>query len=137
MCRMNAGSQFHQFLSESIRPALKAQGFRKNGQTFAVFESGNWGIVNFQRSTSSTNQLVKFTVNLGVASARLSRLSPAEWRRHPARIDDCDWQPRLGLLMPNADDLWWVLDDQTSHRPWPTKSFKRSWHMGFQRCDAY
>jgi hypothetical protein len=110
---MNAGSQFNSFLSEFIRPALKAQGFRKNGQTFAVFETGNWGIVNFQKSTSSTSQLVKFTINLGVASARLSLVSTEDWRRRPPRMYDCDWQPRLGLLMADADDHWWVLDDQT------------------------
>lgn len=111
---MNAGALFDRFLSELIRPVLRTQGFRKSGQTFPVFESGNWGIVNFQRSTSSTSLAVKFTINLGVASARLSRLSPAEWRRRPPRIYDCDWQPRLGLLMPDVDDRWWVLDDHSS-----------------------
>ena len=33
---------------------------------------GNWGVINFQRSTSSTRDAVRFTINLGVSSARLT-----------------------------------------------------------------
>src|SRR5882672_10019719 len=67
-------------------PSSSLAGSASNyGQSFAKFEASSC-IVNFQKSGSSTSQLVKFTVNLGVASAHLSPMTMNEWRRRPPAV---------------------------------------------------
>src|SRR5258708_3250043 len=74
--------EYDEFIKTLIWPALRAAGLTRKGDTFYLNSAGNWGVINFQKSTSNTADEVKFTVNLGVASARILRfldgLSPAD-----------------------------------------------------------
>ncbi|MBI3969133.1 MAG: DUF4304 domain-containing protein [Chloroflexi bacterium] len=75
---------FKRVLATGVHPILKPLGFAKRGQNFFLNAHGNWGVVNFQRSTSPTKDRIRFTVNLDIASSRLLRFA-GDWagRRGP------------------------------------------------------
>ena len=108
-----APEQFEVLLRDHVKPALKSLGFGRRRGSFYLFDHGNWAVVNFQRSSSSTAQRIRFTVNVGVASQRLSGLAPAEWRRKPPPEWKCDWRERLGFYRDEPVDTWWFLDEET------------------------
>ena len=65
-------NKFREFL-ELVTPLLKSYGFSRRGQNFYTRRDGNWGVINFQKSQSSTQDKVKFTVNLGIYSQVLAK----------------------------------------------------------------
>lgn len=101
-------------LTRFVKPRLAAHGFAKRGQTFYLFDHGNWGLINFQRGRSAAPGATEFTVNLGIASARLSRRRDAEWRTWRPAEYECDWRMRLGHLMAPARDKWWTITASTN-----------------------
>jgi hypothetical protein len=106
---------FNEMLSTIIRPALKQKGFTKTRQSFYYPYEGNWGMINFQKSTRSSSGEVIFTVNVGVVSNRiLTFLSAIDANKKPGGIWDTQWWERLGRLLPENDDLWWTLDSRTN-----------------------
>ena len=64
---VNALEEFKEFL-KLIAPMLKVYGYSRRGQNFYTRRAGNWGVINFQKSQSSTREKVKFYVNLGIYS---------------------------------------------------------------------
>lgn len=108
---------FKQLLRE-VASELRRHGFTRNGQRFYLQDDGNWGLISFQKSTRSTPLKLMFTVNLGVASARLLRFFPparfrvAEGKAKP--LDpECHWRQRLGYVLPEKQDEWWSMTSGT------------------------
>lgn len=95
-----------------VTPALKPYGFSRNRQTFYCRSQNNWGLIDFQKGWHSSDEILPFTVNLGVASERLLRFFSPDQIKRPT-IWDCHWQIRLGNLVSNKD-VWWRVDEQTS-----------------------
>lgn len=98
---------------EFIKPVaafLKQHGYRKRGNTFSLSRDENLGMINFQQSTSNTKASGRFTINIGIWSAVLSRMD--RWRNADVNpgIIDCQWSCRLSSLMPEQTDLWWDLN---------------------------
>ena len=110
---MTPGQQFARLLSNHLAPALKQCGFTRAGQTFRRRIGNNWAVVNVQRSSKSTNEQIVFTVNLGVASAALTRFAGGDPEK-PATAGDCQLQERLGPLLFDGEDHWWVLERETA-----------------------
>lgn len=105
---------FTEMLSTIVRPSLKMMGFTKTKHTFYYSNEGNWGMINFQKSSRSTSGEIIFTVNVGVASSRvLTFLSRMDANKKP-NIWDAQWNVRLGHLLPENDDIWWTLNQRTS-----------------------
>lgn len=102
----------NEMLGQHITPVLKKAGLARAGSTYFLNQEGNWGLIAFQRSARSTSREIVFTVNLGVASARLLAFEGSDASQRP-RIEKCHWQERLGFLMPEPRDRWWVLKEQT------------------------
>ncbi len=103
---------FQEMLSRWIAPALREQGFSRRGSTFHLREEGNWGMINVQRSQTSTADQVSFTVNLGVASRRLMAFWQQPAEKRPS-VWDCHWRERIGFLLPARQDRWWTIDADT------------------------
>jgi hypothetical protein len=139
-----AQDKFETLVRERLAPWLKDQGFKRKSTTFRRERDDAWQIVNFQRSSSSNAQLVKFTVNLGVAYASL-HAEPVWAKRGWPMEYECDFDTRVGLLA-KGHDHWWklraflpdrriadeVLDDLSRHAlPWldlyasPTACFRQ------------
>lgn len=95
---------------------LKAEGFKKKGNTFSLFIAGNLAMLNFQKSNSSTKESVKFTINLGIQSAVLAKVLNEDPKRN-SDITSCHWNIRIGSLLPQQQDLWWTLNNSNSPMP--------------------
>jgi Domain of unknown function (DUF4304) len=91
--------------------ALLPLGFKRNGQMFRLFEEGNCGIIEFQRSKSNSNYRLLFTLNLGVVCGEL--LDPDILDIKKARVIDAHLQERIGFILPYHDDKWWEISELT------------------------
>ncbi len=98
---------FKDFLN-LITPFLKEEGYSKKGNNFYIKGDKNRGIINFQKSRESTNDLVKFTINFGIYSETLAQLEFVYNRSNPS-VEDCQWGARVGLFMPERNDYWWYI----------------------------
>jgi len=63
---MNGQEAMKQLVAEELQACLKAQGFRKKGLTFLRELDANYGLVQLQKSRSSTATAVEFTINVSV-----------------------------------------------------------------------
>lgn len=100
-------------LIAGLTPFLKILGYSKSGDSFFHNQEGNTGILNFQKSRSTTSNYTLFTINLGVYSGALKIFDNFEIKSKPT-ISDCHWRKRIGYLMPDKLDYWWKIDDTTS-----------------------
>ena len=67
--------------------------------------------VDVQKSVSSTSQVIKLTVNLGVFCPQFAVL--AGDRPQPMGISSCHWWSRLGSIMPHVrQDQWWLVSSE-------------------------
>lgn len=108
----NALEKFKEFL-KLIAPVLRTCGFSRRGQNFYTRRDGNWGVINFQKSQSSSKNKVTFTLNLGTYSQVLAKFY-YKWKEGtPPTEPECHWRKRVGLLLPGNKDHWWVIDETT------------------------
>ena len=91
---------------------LKPKGFKQKGDSFYVDEYNNWGLINFQKSRSSTSLTTIFTINLGISSSILREYQEIDISKKPT-IDECHWHKRIGSLFDKQEDYWWSLDVNT------------------------
>jgi len=113
---MNGPERLNLLIREFIKPELKKHGFTLKGRTFYVFDSGNWGLIEIQNGTRSTQDAIAFTINVGIACRRFSGLSDDEWRRTRPPMYRADYNLRLGFLLglpTGRKDKWWTLEAQT------------------------
>jgi hypothetical protein len=100
-------------LIAGLVPILKTLGYSKSGESFYYNHEGNIGIINFQKSKSSTSNSTLFTINLGVYSAALKIFDNFEIKSKPT-ISDCHWRKRIGFLLPDMQDYWWEINNSIS-----------------------
>ena len=89
-----------------VAPVLRGHGYAGSGQDFHRRIDGNWAAINVQRRRYSTDDDLRFTVNLGTASTAVlaeDGFPPDE----PAREINCHWRARIGDLLPKPADTWW------------------------------
>ncbi len=89
---------------------LKPLGFSRRGPVFRLVRDGMSGVIQFQRSTKSSRELVLFTVNVGVVCGRLL---PARVPLRTATSMDSHVGHRLGFLSSGEFDKWWPIDLRT------------------------
>lgn len=107
---MSAQEIYHHFIQHDIGPLLKDRGFRKSRQTFWKDSDMILAVISFQKSQWNSNEVVSFTVNVGIASKRLMPAHPAH---RPPRVEACVVQERIGWLLPIREDLWWEIRSDT------------------------
>ena len=105
---------YQDLLTRWSAPVMKEHGFSRKGPTFYRRERDNWGVVTFQKSTTSTAERVRFTVNLGVTSGRLVEFFSGRSQDTPPSVWVCPWRERVGFLLPERQDTWWTIDATTS-----------------------
>src|SRR5690606_15259551 len=91
---------------QSLDLLLKLRGYRRKDHTFRKLENDLWLIIDVQSATGSTPRAVDVTINLGVFVPRLedAEVEPSVWSAH--------WRQRIGYLMPEARDVWWIIDSE-------------------------
>lgn len=93
-----------------LRAFLSPHGFRRKEPTFTAERGDLFLLVNLQRSTSSTKDVLILTLNLGVYSVLLADRAREEGQfAPPSSIWACHWNRRIGGLMPGNSDQWWRL----------------------------
>lgn len=104
-------SELYKELIKEISSLLKEKGFSRKGNCFYLQQGNNWGLLDFQKSRKSTADEVSFTINLGVCSGRLLEFfSPDSLEQKPS-IEACQWRERVGFLLPERQDKWWLVRD--------------------------
>jgi hypothetical protein len=53
-------------MRDVLRPELKKHGFTLKGRIFSWFDRGNWGLIEIQKGSTSTPDVLVFTINVGV-----------------------------------------------------------------------
>lgn len=108
---------FSGLLEDWIEPTLRAYGFQRRNNRFYRDPGDCVQLVDFQRSMTSTQDSVRFTVNIGVQSKRLAAFfespMPRSKKRLPS-VDDCHWNLRLDWLVPEPIDEWFVIDGRSN-----------------------
>ncbi|MGH8514512.1 MAG: DUF4304 domain-containing protein, partial [Gammaproteobacteria bacterium] len=92
--------------------SLKAQGFRRRGQSF-VLRRGNWGVIKFQKFRGENPGDLVFTVNVGLASERLRRFEGRNIAEVPQE-PECHLRMRVGEFLPPHREIWWRVSDEES-----------------------
>jgi hypothetical protein len=109
---MNPKAIFRDLVVRIIAPELQALNYKRSNSNFILTsQNTNTGVINFQKSTKSTSELIIFTVNIGVCSSRL--ITFFNHQRRSLDIWDCQLRLRLGWLMEEKGDLWWNIDSNT------------------------
>lgn len=109
MATVDPGEAYKSVLRET-GALLKPLGYRRRGANLRLVTNGMAGIVNFQKSQSSTKASIKFTVNVGVVCGALL---------HPDRDVSKALEPeahsrqRIGAFFDPRGDKWWTLDAHT------------------------
>jgi hypothetical protein len=108
---MKDGALAKVFLTQ-LRLHLTQDGFRLKSRTFVRDRPEATQMISFQTSVSSTQQSVRFTLNLGIYLRELAiRLGDPP---SPERILDCHWQVRIGTLVPESNgDSWWTVSSES------------------------
>ncbi|MCE6987454.1 DUF4304 domain-containing protein [Dyadobacter sp. CY323] len=94
-------------LIKALTPILKPMGFSKKENSFYLEAGKNYGVVNFQKSRESTNEVVKFTINFGIYSDVLGKLQYDYNSSAKPEVEQCHWEARVGSFMPGSPDYWW------------------------------
>ena len=129
---VNALEEFKEFL-KLIAPMLKVYGYSRRGQNFYTRRDGNWGVINFQKSQSSTRENVKFYVNLGIYSQVLAKFF-SKWKEGSAPTESaCHWRKRVE---PGNRMHWWVIDERTL-LPSRVKEFGEILPLAVSRIENY
>lgn len=106
---------FKDWTKEQLAPALRSLGFKGSGQSFTLPDADCWALLGVQKSTSSSADLVKFTLNLSVANRQLW-VDLRNWEHYwmAARPSANSQSPgqtmrRIGSVLPNGQDKWWSI----------------------------
>jgi len=105
---------YYKVLLLEVEEKLKSKGFTKKGNTFYLFENNNWALLNFQKSKNSSSTRVTFTINIGVLSTALRKIIDNTDIAVKPSIEDCQWKKRIGFLLPEKQDYWWEIDNDSS-----------------------
>lgn len=86
-------------------------GYVRKGAIFRHWTDGNLGLVQFQKAKRTTADRLEFTINLGIVCGRVFE----DWKGEIEKADvwDAHLRMRLGNLMPERRDKWWLIDEAT------------------------
>lgn len=107
---MRASELYNELIKE-ISSLLKSKSFSRKGNCFYLRQGNNWGLLDFQKSRKSTADEVIFTINLGVCSSRLLGFFSPDLLEQKPSIEACQWRERVGFLLPERQDKWWLVRD--------------------------
>jgi hypothetical protein len=100
-----ANEEWTRALLDRLKDHLTPLGYRRQGQTFASDRGDVMVLINLQKSTSSTSDRVRVTINLGACVKRL-----LDDRHKPTNIWACQWMVRLGEISSARVEKWWAIE---------------------------
>jgi hypothetical protein len=103
-----------QIVDRGLAPSLRQAGFRRNGMSFHRLDGEALHVVNVQSSQWNSRASGKFTINVAVDFADVTKLLPG--RQPMPTIPKeycCVLRMRVGNLMPDNRDHWWTVTPET------------------------
>jgi hypothetical protein len=101
---------YKKIILHKLDATLKQKHFKKTGNTFTCSNGELTYFINVQSSQSSSSDILKITVNIGILSALIYKLEntliPEKHHRH--------FNKRIGFYLEQPQDKWWVINDMTS-----------------------
>lgn len=102
---------FRLMLNTIIEPELGIAEFRRQGNSFYKTIGSNVGIIDFQKRNKQEIDKLSFTVNIGVISITLLNFINQKEDNRKLEIFDAQWSVRLGQLMIEKKDIWWIINE--------------------------
>ncbi len=105
-----AAAALDEVIRAGLAPALRAEGFRKDGRTFRRVRDECIQVVSLQSSRSSTAEEVRFTMNVGVYFRQVRAMLEGcggPGRRGPSE-SDCTLRAQIGSFSPGLAGAWWT-----------------------------
>ena len=96
---------------KTVAERLHPLGFLRRGTALRIMGPGACGLIEFQRSTKSSQGKLLFTVNLGIVCGDLLESGPTDLPK--AKVTDAHVRLRIGMLLPNCPDKWWEITTST------------------------
>jgi len=91
---------------------LKELGFCKSGTTWV--RRLDWPqVINIQLSKWNSSTEASFTINLGISIEALHTASEGLPLKGTLKEYDCDVRARVGDLLSNKQDKWWVVNQRS------------------------
>lgn len=111
----SAQDEFKRMLRGDIAPALRQLGMKGSGRNYVLPNPDHHLLVGFQGDRYNTADDVRFTVNLAVISKHDWEQGWQPWWGKPSATmqGPVGTYLRLGLFMPEQDDVWWELSPGT------------------------
>lgn len=94
-------------LIASIAEVLEPKGFERRGKVVRGISDGSAKIIEFQKSDKSSDNLVLFTINVGIVCGDLLDAGDVDVKK--STIVDAHLRCRLGMLSDTPGDAWWEL----------------------------
>lgn len=102
--------EYKKNLAAVVSLLLKEKGFAKQGMNFSLRGVELVYFIQIQSSRSSTAEIWKFTLNIGIASLELCKLTNIVKPTYP----DSHWNKRIGRYLNPPADKWWEVGDEKS-----------------------
>ncbi|HMT72077.1 MAG TPA: DUF4304 domain-containing protein [Saprospiraceae bacterium] len=105
-------SETYSEIIKDIKSYLKEMGFESKGNTLRCNSFDNVVFISFQKSKSSNNQEISFTINCGICSKVIHEYQGRNGGN--INLEDCQWIKRVGFFTPENKDLWFVVNGNNS-----------------------
>lgn len=110
------GKRIDEVIKIGIVPILKARGFRKKGRNFHKTVGEAVQVVNIQADRWNEGNAGRFTVNIGAYFRAVAEIAERWVVDGMPKEPECTVRYRLGMLMPEPGDKWWVLGKNTDDK---------------------
>ena len=105
--KINISEKYIEVLKD-VKSYLNEIGFESKGNTLRYNSFDNVVFITFQKSKSSSNQEISFTINSGIFSKVIDKYQGGNGKN--IKLEDCHWTKRVGFFTPENKDLWFVIN---------------------------
>jgi hypothetical protein len=105
-----SAAEWEKVILDAVRSVVRPLGFKKKGRRFIRVIDNMEQMVELQRSRSSNQEALSFTLNLGVRYKPL-KLGFTDFIGLDSST--CHWVQRIGNLLPISEDFWWQVANES------------------------
>jgi Domain of unknown function (DUF4304) len=98
--------EYKQIIIEKLNACLKPLGFKREGNSYQLSNGDLTYYIILQSSMTSTSQLLKITVNIEIASAKLAMFDDDRMSMHLHR----HYSKRIGRYLDEPHDKWFLIN---------------------------
>jgi hypothetical protein len=103
----DANMEYFKDLLKSVEIVLKRFPLKKKSTSFFIVVNNSWCKIGFQKSVTSSKNLTKFTINIGISLAKINErlgISNDDPDKLVFQLGD-----RVNFFLPNKEPIWWEL----------------------------